>query len=181
MKSILVTGASSGIGRATAELFLKEGWTVGLLARRREALEEVAAGQPGAVVLPADVTDAKAVEDAVGAFVARAGRLDVLFNNAGIFTAGGTIDEIELDDIREEREREREDDLREELDDIEQDMAEEREELEQELIEELEDLERDVVEERDELEGDDLAELEELLEGDELSELDEELSNDDAV
>lgn len=98
MKSILITGASSGIGRATAELFLNEGWRVGLLARRAEALEEVAAGQAGAVVLPADVTDPAAVEAAFDSFTRTAGRLDVLFNNAGIFTAPGTIDEIALDD-----------------------------------------------------------------------------------
>ncbi|TDK42270.1 SDR family oxidoreductase [Antarcticimicrobium luteum] len=98
MKTILITGASSGIGRATAELFLAEGWRVGLLARRAAALEEVAAGQAGAVVLPADVTDPQAVEAAFADFVARAGRLDVLFNNAGIFTPAGTIDEIALDD-----------------------------------------------------------------------------------
>ena len=98
MKSILITGASSGIGRATAELFLREGWRVGLLARRAEALEEVAAGQAGAVVLPADVTDPAAVEAAFDRFTRTAGRLDVLFNNAGIFTPPGTIDEIALDD-----------------------------------------------------------------------------------
>ena len=98
MKSILITGASSGIGRATAELFLREGWQVGLLARRAEKLEEVATGRAGAVVLPADVTEPAAVERAFADFVARAGRLDVLFNNAGIFTPPGPIDEIALDD-----------------------------------------------------------------------------------
>jgi len=98
MKSILITGASSGIGRATAELFLGEGWRVGLLARRAAALEEVAAGQGNAVVLPADVTDPAAVERAFSDFIGQAGRLDVLFNNAGIFTPPGTIDEIALDD-----------------------------------------------------------------------------------
>ena len=45
MKTIVITGASSGIGRAVAELFLAEGWQVGLLARRQDALEEVAEGR----------------------------------------------------------------------------------------------------------------------------------------
>lgn len=98
MKSILITGASSGIGRAVAELFLVEGWQVGLLARRQSALEEVAEGHANAVVLSADVTDPAAVDGAFNRFAMQAGRLDVMFNNAGIFTPGGTIDEIALDD-----------------------------------------------------------------------------------
>jgi NADP-dependent 3-hydroxy acid dehydrogenase YdfG len=98
MKSILITGASSGIGRATAELFLAKGWKVGLLARRAAPLEDMAKAHENAVPLVADVTDPKAVEDAFAAFRQKAGRLDVLFNNAGIFTPGGTIDEIALDD-----------------------------------------------------------------------------------
>eukprot|EP00754_Rhynchopus_humris_P015491 Rhum_TRINITY_DN14449_c0_g3::Rhum_TRINITY_DN14449_c0_g3_i1::g.87321::m.87321 len=97
LKTILVTGASSGIGRAVAELFLAEGWRVGLLARREGLLHEVADGHANAVVLPADVTDAAAVEAAFSRFVSAAGRVDVLFNNAGVFTAGGTIDEIPLE------------------------------------------------------------------------------------
>lgn len=98
MKSIIVTGASSGIGRATAELFLKEGWTVGLLARRQEALEDIAMVYAGAVPLVADVTDPEAVSNAFASFLSRAGHLDVLFNNAGVFAPGGTIDEISLED-----------------------------------------------------------------------------------
>lgn len=97
MNSILITGASSGIGRATAELFLAEGWRVGMLARRADVLEELAAKHDAAVPLVADVTQADQVAAAFDSFVARAGRLDVLFNNAGIFTAPGTIDEIPLD------------------------------------------------------------------------------------
>lgn len=97
-QSILITGASSGIGRAVAELFLEQGWQVGLLARRAEKLEEVAQGHANAHVLPADVTDPAAVDHAVNAFAMSAGRLDVLFNNAGIFTPPGTIDEIPLED-----------------------------------------------------------------------------------
>lgn len=97
MKSIVITGASSGIGRAVAELFLAEGWRVGLLARREAALQDVAEGHDNAMVLPADVTEPAAVDAAFNRFAMTAGRLDVLFNNAGIFTPGGSIDEIELE------------------------------------------------------------------------------------
>jgi NAD(P)-dependent dehydrogenase (short-subunit alcohol dehydrogenase family) len=98
VKTIIVTGASSGIGRATAELFLNEGWTVGLLARSADKLDEIAQQHPKAIVLAADVTDPVAVSRAFRAFSNRADRLDVLFNNAGIFAPGGTIDEIALED-----------------------------------------------------------------------------------
>jgi len=95
-RSIIITGASSGIGRATAEKFLSEGWQVGLIARRQGALEEVAGGHVGAHVAVADVTDSEALERAIGALVGKMGRLDVLFNNAGIFGASGPIDEIDV-------------------------------------------------------------------------------------
>ncbi len=98
MKTILITGASSGIGRATAEMFLSEGWMVGLMARRAGPLNEIAKAHEFAVPLVGDVTDPAAVETAFATFMDRAGRLDVLFNNAGIFTAGGSIDEIALED-----------------------------------------------------------------------------------
>ncbi|WP_037316783.1 SDR family oxidoreductase [Ruegeria halocynthiae] len=98
MRSIIVTGASSGIGRVTAEQFLAEGWIVGLLARSADTLNQMAADHAKAIPLVADVTDADAVEAAFGTFQEKAGRLDVLFNNAGIFAPGGTIDEIALED-----------------------------------------------------------------------------------
>ncbi|NPD19402.1 SDR family oxidoreductase [Alterinioella nitratireducens] len=98
MGVILITGASSGIGRATAQAFLGAGWQVGLLARRRQALEAVAEGHEEALILPADVTDLAAMQGAVAALVARFGRLDALFNNAGIFAPQGTIDEIDPED-----------------------------------------------------------------------------------
>ena len=94
MKSIIITGASSGIGRATAELFLREGWRVGLIARRANVLDEMAAAHRGAVALPADVTDADAMQVTFDRF----GDLDVLFNNAGMFGPAGSIDEIALED-----------------------------------------------------------------------------------
>ncbi|WP_282182816.1 SDR family oxidoreductase [Aliiroseovarius marinus] len=98
MPSILITGASAGIGRAVAELFLAEGWTVGLLARRKEVLDEIADGQDNAYVLVADVADPDAVNAAFGEFAAKAGRLDVLFNNAGLFTSAAPIDEVSVED-----------------------------------------------------------------------------------
>ncbi len=93
MKTILITGASSGIGRATAELFLEQGWRVGLVARRADRLAEIADAHPNAVALPADVTDAAAMRAAFESF----GHIDVLFNNAGLFGVSGPIDEIPLE------------------------------------------------------------------------------------
>lgn len=96
MKSIIVTGASQGIGRATAVAFLDAGWRVGVLARSEEKLQAIADDYVNAVPLVADVTDAAAMESAFARFVARAERLDVLFNNAGMFGPAGSIDEIDL-------------------------------------------------------------------------------------
>lgn len=97
-KSILITGASSGIGRATAELFLSEGWTVGLMARREGPLEDIAAAYDTAVVLPGDVSNEMSVEQAMRSFLAQTDRLDVLFNNAGIFVPPAPIDETPFED-----------------------------------------------------------------------------------
>ena len=94
VKSILITGASAGIGKATAQLFLEQGWTVGLLARRWDALEEIAASHPNAHALECDVTDHEAVDATFDKFVEAAGRLDVLFNNAGRGAFPAMIDEI---------------------------------------------------------------------------------------
>ena len=97
-KSIIITGASSGIGLATANLFLSAGWQVGLLARRKAELDKLAAGHAKAHVLVADVTDPMAMEIAFSEFVKSVGRLDALFNNAGIFGPSKTIDEVSLED-----------------------------------------------------------------------------------
>lgn len=96
MPSILITGASSGIGRATAEKFLAEGWSVGAMARRADALAEV----KGAKALVGDVTSEQDVARVFGDFDAAFGRLDVLFNNAGIFTPPGDPSEVALFDWR---------------------------------------------------------------------------------
>ncbi|MEM9796714.1 MAG: SDR family oxidoreductase [Pseudomonadota bacterium] len=97
-RTILISGASSGIGAATAQLFLAEGWTVGLMARRADALAEVAGGHEAAHILPGDVTDPDSVASNVAAFADAAGRIDVLFNNAGLFVPAAPIDETPLDD-----------------------------------------------------------------------------------
>jgi NAD(P)-dependent dehydrogenase (short-subunit alcohol dehydrogenase family) len=84
-KVVMVTGASSGIGRATALAFAAAGARVALVARRREVLEEVArlAGER-ATVFPADVTRRDEVRACFAAAGARFGRIDVVVNNAGI-------------------------------------------------------------------------------------------------
>ncbi len=97
MKSILITGASSGIGRATALEFLQAGWRVGLIARRAEVLQDLAQAHDNAMALPCDVTDAVAMQAVFDSFVAHAGCLDVLFNNAGMFGPSAPIDEVEID------------------------------------------------------------------------------------
>jgi len=97
MKTILITGASSGIGAATAQAFLADGWLVGLLARRETRLNKIADGHKNAVPLVADVQDADAMQAAFDRFITRAGHLDVLFNNAGIFGPSGPIDEIPIE------------------------------------------------------------------------------------
>ena len=97
---MLITGASAGIGRATAERFLDAGWQVALLARRADELERIATGRPNALALAADVTVAAEVDAAFARAVATFGRLDVLFNNAGRFGPSGLIDEISLEDWR---------------------------------------------------------------------------------
>lgn len=100
MPVALITGASAGIGRATAARFLEAGWQVALLARRPEPLEALATGRDTALALPCDVTDPDAVEAAFAATVARFGRIDVLFNNAGKMLPGALIDDLSVEDWR---------------------------------------------------------------------------------
>ena len=92
----VVTGAGSGIGRACALALLAEGWTVGLLGRRAEALQETAAAAgaalPKAFALNCNVADDEAVAAAFDSVKQRHGRLDLLFNNAGGGLAAKTPD-----------------------------------------------------------------------------------------
>jgi NAD(P)-dependent dehydrogenase (short-subunit alcohol dehydrogenase family) len=96
-QKIAITGAGSGIGRATARLFLTAGWQVALIGRRSDALEETAMGHE-ALILPCDVGQSDAVDAAFATLGQRWGRLDVLFNNAGISLKGAPIDEIPVKD-----------------------------------------------------------------------------------
>ncbi|MES2844628.1 MAG: SDR family oxidoreductase [Pseudomonadota bacterium] len=96
-QTILITGAGSGIGRATARLFLQQGWKVALVGRRAEALAETAQGAD-ALILPCDVSDAAQVDAAFARVAADWGRLDVAFNNAGMSLPGKPIDEIAVKD-----------------------------------------------------------------------------------
>ncbi|MGA0952081.1 MAG: SDR family oxidoreductase, partial [Candidatus Puniceispirillaceae bacterium] len=82
-KTIIVTGAGSGIGKATATAFLENGYKVGFLGRRAATLESAANGHKNALILPCDVSDPNDVETAFATATASWGRLDVLFNNAG--------------------------------------------------------------------------------------------------
>ncbi|MDW4498787.1 SDR family oxidoreductase [Sulfitobacter sp. D35] len=100
MKSILITGAGSGVGRATANAFLDAGWRVGLVGRREGPLQETAAGNEHALVLPCDVTDEAEVDAAFDKATGEWGHLDALFNNAGVSLGGAPIDEIDVGDWR---------------------------------------------------------------------------------
>jgi NAD(P)-dependent dehydrogenase (short-subunit alcohol dehydrogenase family) len=98
MQTIIITGAGSGIGRATARAFLDAGWRVALVGRREAPLGETAGGHANAMVVPFDVTDAGAVAEGFARVEREWGHLDVLFNNAGVGLPATMIDEIAVED-----------------------------------------------------------------------------------
>ncbi|MFM9899754.1 MAG: SDR family oxidoreductase, partial [Polaromonas sp.] len=100
-KIALVTGAGSGIGRAVALGLLNDGWHVVLAGRRAEPLntlvaEAEARGQT-ALAVPTDVSDPASVQALFAVIEQRFGRLDVLFNNAGVNAPAVPMDELPLD------------------------------------------------------------------------------------
>jgi NAD(P)-dependent dehydrogenase (short-subunit alcohol dehydrogenase family) len=99
-KVAIITGAGSGIGRAAAVGFLREGYTVVLAGRREDALKEtVAEAGAGtrALVVPMDVTKAESVRGLFDETKRTFGRLDVLFNNAGISAPGALLEDVTVD------------------------------------------------------------------------------------
>lgn len=99
-RSIIITGAGSGIGRETARRFLAAGWRVALLGRREEALRDTAGSLP-ALILPCDVREESAVDAAFDRCHAEWDRLDVLFNNAGRGADPAMPDAMQADTFRD--------------------------------------------------------------------------------
>jgi len=99
-KVAVVTGAGTGIGKAVTLALLRDGYCVALAGRRREPLERTAAeaGRAArALVVPADVSDAGSVQALFAAMQESFGRVDLLFNNAGIFVPGVEIDALSVE------------------------------------------------------------------------------------
>jgi NAD(P)-dependent dehydrogenase (short-subunit alcohol dehydrogenase family) len=95
----IVTGGGSGIGRAAAQALLQGGWKVAVAGRRREPLEEVAAQASGrAIAVATDVTDPDSVRALFDETVKAFGRVDLLFNNAGIGLPANPLEDMAVAD-----------------------------------------------------------------------------------
>ncbi len=102
-KTILVTGATSGFGKAIAYRFAKEGYTVCITGRRAERLAEVKQDIENrygtkVITLQFDVRNRKQVEDAISELKSQVEKIDILVNNAGLASGMATIDEGDIDD-----------------------------------------------------------------------------------
>ncbi len=98
MKRVFITGASSGIGAALAQRYAEQGAVLGLVARRRDMLEQLAAGLPNPErhrIYPLDVTDHSALADAASDFIDAMNGIDVVVANAGV--SHGTLTAIASD------------------------------------------------------------------------------------
>jgi len=97
-KIAVITGAGSGIGRASAHALLEDGWTVVLAGRRRHMLEKTAtlanAPPPCTLAVPADVSDPASIAALFDAVKETYGRIDLLFNNAGTSTRGIPFEDL---------------------------------------------------------------------------------------
>src|SRR5436190_42637 len=120
-KIAVITGAGSGIGRATAQALLEAGWNVVLAGRRRDMLEETAAlagvMPPRTLAVPTDIRDPAQIAALFDAVKTTYGCIDLLFNNAGISTRGIPFEELTYEGrtgvqhrLRPDRYRQRRDD-----------------------------------------------------------------------
>lgn len=98
-KIVLVTGASAGIGKATVELLLDEGFIVYGAARRVEKMRDVEA--KGARILSMDVTDDQSMRKGIEHIIQENGRIDVLFNNAG-YGSYGAVEDVPLEEAKKQ-------------------------------------------------------------------------------
>lgn len=96
-RTVLITGCSSGIGKATAERLAAAGWTVYATARKVEALGDL----PQCKHVALDVTDEASMSAAVESVLADAGQIDALVNNAG-YSLSGAVETLSIDDMRRE-------------------------------------------------------------------------------
>ena len=103
-KTAIVTGAGSGIGKVVALALLDAGWHVALAGRRQEALQAVAE-QSGSLartlVVPTDVSDPAAVQHLFDTVLRTWGRVDLLFNNAGVFAPGVRLEDLPIEHWRQ--------------------------------------------------------------------------------
>lgn len=100
MRTMVITGASTGVGRATALRFAGEGYSVCALARSVDKLDKLAMEAAGKIVpYPTDVSDSKQVERTFAKILEDHGRIDVLVNNAGVTSGGRPVDVATIDRI----------------------------------------------------------------------------------
>lgn len=99
-RTILITGGTSGIGRAAALGFANAGWAVAVCGRRQEMLDSLKNEASLALVRTCDVTDPAAVAGLFAESTAQLGRIDVVFNNAGAFAPPALVGDLEIDTWR---------------------------------------------------------------------------------
>ena len=93
-KVAIITGAGTGIGKSSALALLKDGWSVALAGRRAELLEKTREEGKNAIVVRTDVGDPEAVRELFAKTKEAFGRLDVLFNNAGVGAPGRPLEDL---------------------------------------------------------------------------------------
>ena len=98
-KVILITGASSGMGKETAKKLISEGHTVYTVARRIDQMQDI--GQIGGHPIMMDVTDEADIDNVVNTIIRKEGKIDVLWNNAG-FGLYGSVEDVSLDEARKQ-------------------------------------------------------------------------------